>query len=1177
MNFKFKNILGFIFVFYTSVFAQNFYEITDCEAGPVASSFWIPVKFNDNKMEDSVLIKITDQSKSKSPGFLKTDKDFVANFVFITPELASTNEQLPTGLYYWMKDAKSFQDVPKGIYPCRPFSGQRTFAKKANAGYYTGYFKKGTDWIVDDKQAYDPKQCKNTNPFTFTVIYTSDNKIYALVLPNKLQVLTENSDVSTYSQKCRDKDPTHLPRSQIFQHLFGMSEPDFYKKNKPTNFKYAFKKDINGNVITANGFLCGNIELNTYKNLEDSIGNNFFATDPHPSFNIIFYEISPEGFKGIRKFRRADVGFVQGRQENKDAVFQLASRPNGLEGGCEYRGKGFTDITGEYAVQGEEAAISAAPGGIFRMLGDLHINFFQNIPELAQKVTPEGDLPISAVDLLKINKSEWWKDLLICFHENIQVTTGLSCAHRIGDDRTDNYADCNEIVPKTQDQLIHQIPVCAINLRNITTNDAIDFFCQNLLLGFYTGTIYSSIIHKKYKIFLTAVGAGAFRNKPTWVTNAVIKAMAGMNDFGCNVYFVFMDKSQRGESAIPEAYQPLIDQLVKSIGGNVLKIRFNEKTNKEYAILTHYFPGAQSSSKIFNTQEELEPYFHNFLIAPHTDILALSGTGGVAPTLPTVNLHSSSLVSGVDPLNLKLLELQSKLKIMPGMLNQIVQRLGTLVGTLSQRPIVSPQPVQPKIQPKPVITPTFISSGSVSEDVMIKQIFAAAKAKVGDVPSASNVPSPQEFNFEEIETLKMQSSSHLRMLFTKYNKNSRISFIYKRWQDFFETDECRPHIEMLKQILNTEKLHKDQYYVFYNAFNGGIVAILFEIYQFLHAYGMLNSNQPLALRFYSKNDVLFDSIQQLKLEMNKVEQHIAKLQIDKCSYKKNQQDVELERGECIDHIKTFKNLLLSVNFALFGNFEKKNECSWWYFYQSVMASTLTMETCRTILKNILEPIDCLTYLDAFIKLITEYEEKLNAGELLQIFIDKRYVDQCAYWALDGGYNIDAAHLMRLSTTNIYAQNTYNGKLTGDPQNLTALKPYMENISTLLNDYVDNSMKLATLIKTYYQQLHFDAYDLTFDRLQARIFLPSPHLYNPALTKIIRYSKDNNLLNQIHNRLQQLFHDIINTFIKNKIEGKIDSFKLPTAFKNLDDFVTAQITTKHVKNEKMVSVDQVAVA
>ena len=229
--------------------------------------------------------------------------------------------------------------------------------------------------------------------------------------------------------------------------------------------------------------------------------------------------------------------------------------------------------------------------------------------------------------LNKINGSdEWWNGLLICFHENIQVSTGLSCVHRKGDDRSNNANDCNALIPKDRAQIIHQVAVSALDLahgaakgKNFQDNPFVAIFSQNLLKYCYCGTIIASILHGKNKIFLTAVGAGAFKNKPEWVVEAIEACKDLIKTFGLNVYVVFMGSSTSGETDLPDEYKNILG-LVKEIGGNYLKIRFNSTDNTEKAILTHY-DGDKIGNKTFQTTDACEHVFSEFLTNPKADLI----------------------------------------------------------------------------------------------------------------------------------------------------------------------------------------------------------------------------------------------------------------------------------------------------------------------------------------------------------------------------------------------------------------------------------------------------------------------------------------------------------------------------------------------------------------------------
>lgn len=659
MKFKF-NLLWVIFLILSSCKTEVFYTIKDFAAGSDPDTYWVPFP------GDSVLVKVVDKLKSPNPGILrKDDKSLIANFVYYD---ASTNHEL-TGNYrglFCFKSDEGIKSKGSNASVLRTFDKEKSYAWSTwkGANCYNSYHNKSgkADWNWGS-QSYSPSG--GLQPYLFNFILKDAGGNETAV--SKIEVVGVAGEVKGTPQACtQGGDATHLPRSQIFEYLFGMSESSFNTKYV-ADFASAFGKKGNGeyfikNSINNKEFGCGKIDSRKFSEVEGDLKTIAKPANPQASLNVIFYEMSnPKIFKGIRKFRKfADVGAMQGRVENNDAVFQLASRPNGLEGGREFRGADFIDITGSHAVQGEEAAISAATGGIFRMFGDvpdayfvggqnLGMNFFKNIPTLGDKITEDGDVKFNIQLLDTLNQSgQWWDNLLICFHENIQVTTGFSCLHRQGDERVQNAIDCNELIPEDRVQIIHQIPVAALDLahglaagKNWDKDPAAVTFSKNLLKAFYKGTIIASILHGKNKIFLTAVGAGAFKNNPEWVVEAIADCKELITAFGLKVYFVFMGFSRDVknpafpdgdyENGVPNDFGGILS-LVKEIGGNYLKIRFNNSNQSEKAILMRY-AGGNLKPQAFTDPGVLEPIFSQVLQNPRADIAGLPKLPEVKPSV----------------------------------------------------------------------------------------------------------------------------------------------------------------------------------------------------------------------------------------------------------------------------------------------------------------------------------------------------------------------------------------------------------------------------------------------------------------------------------------------------------------------------------------------------------------
>ena len=630
--------LSFLIWNFASAMVQPVYTIQNPEAYATPNPnnlFWAPVT------GDSVLIKVTDKSKSAVPAIIEqTDGQLVPNFEYTLPSFSQKQKPLPNGLFHFFKDkdAKLNDEYVLRLFP----KSERTFIWSKVKQDYFGY---SNQW-----HAIYNSSGKKTHPFTFKV-QDAQGKLLELKIgavavgaaagaagagaPKTVTGMIDGFEwagesggwILAKTKDCTDKN--HIRRrgeDGIFKYVTGVAESDFESKTEADK-----PKIFNGPSVEDNKVICGTVgpdnlkcgTINFYKVgefINEEKTGNFSPSGKKPSFNIIWYQLSNikevtktgENFIGQRKFRNfADVGALQARSENKDAVFQLASRPNCLEGGRVYRGGDFAEIMGTMAVQGEEAASSAFPGGFARMFVDIPeiakddnnngaINIFKHT-NLGVYVTNGGD--ITGYDVSKLDSAKNWEhNLLICFLEGIAVTTGFTCVHRPGDLRRDvpffpnqdtkidyNSANCNEKVDNPNNQLINQVPVCALNLKNKDVG-AHTQYSKQLLKAFYIGTILSAVKHKKYKIFLTMVGGSAFKNDISWIVDAIKAQEEYIKKYGLTVYVVFMDFP--GNLAAANDRKPLYE-MVKQIGGNTLEFTIDNGTGAEAAEWDFYEGGGK--------------------------------------------------------------------------------------------------------------------------------------------------------------------------------------------------------------------------------------------------------------------------------------------------------------------------------------------------------------------------------------------------------------------------------------------------------------------------------------------------------------------------------------------------------------------------------------------------------
>lgn len=729
-------LLSVLFLLWSSALADTIYTIQNVTQVFGTDTFWVSVQ---EYKGDAILVNVIDKSKSGVPAIIQTlEGRLIANFKYTLPSFYQGQKPLPNGLFHFFKDkdAKLNNEYVLRFSP----NSERTFIwSKVKQDYY-GYSGK---WhAIYDSSGKDP------NPFTFKC-QDKDGEVHEFkigmvvdvggvgdaaagaggtgrvewdaakvagvaTVPGMIPGFKNLGEVAGWNIAQADPKCTnvnHIIRrnffdqkdKDIFEYVTGTKESKFDGKSLDEKLKFfndygkPLQNTVKCGTIGPDNFQCGTI--NIYK-LDDILAKEkeFASSGKKASFNIIYYHMSSSkdqdasGFKGERKFRKfADVGALQARPENRDAVFQLASRPNCLECARVYRGKEFSELTGTSAVQGEEAAYSAFPGGFARMFCDIPdigkdknpknngaINLFK-YTNLGPFVNSGGGINIKYVDkahpekgfesLVLDTKANWWNNLLICFHEGIAVTTGFTCVHRPGDLRRDdshnidyNSANCNERVKEPNKQLINQVPVCALNLKNMIITKELEDYSKQLLKAFYKGTILSSIMHGKDKIFLTFVGGSAFRNDIAWIVEAITEQEKYITKYGLTVFVVFFDwPSDPEKTGTPANKREPLYKMVERIGGNELMFTINNDNGKENAFWMFYEGGKGISADYPKIHDAPEKFNNEVFGKILTDPLQFS-----------VQQQSQS------PLQVKLDQLKINLNLLKNKLEQLKLKLSAL-------------------------------------------------------------------------------------------------------------------------------------------------------------------------------------------------------------------------------------------------------------------------------------------------------------------------------------------------------------------------------------------------------------------------------------------------------------------------------------------------------------------
>ena len=351
-------------------------------------------------------------------------------------------------------------------------------------------------------------------------------------------------------------------RKDIFEYITGMQEPNFVQQFKKTCTMPEFPEK---NKKLAHNMSHSHPTLQELKNT----AQNKLSTKHHGKLSIIHVDI----VKNPNLRHLIDIGALQAAHPG--AVFQTASRPNGLEGpqrsflnykkDFDAKEHGFNRILSKFAVQGEEAQISCAIKGICEIYDTPElINFFDN---LNIAINPKGDLTNIDANLLATHDIESLSNLIRVGHwKNIPVTTGyaniLYQSEGIKKEqnlnaaaREKNPVDANVFI--THPHLISQVNVTALDLnqkRGITTNlfksqspknwkENSEKLARAALQAAYEGTLYCALLENKKNVFLTLVGAGSFENKLDWIADILESLQANniIKHSGLNISLVVVE------------------------------------------------------------------------------------------------------------------------------------------------------------------------------------------------------------------------------------------------------------------------------------------------------------------------------------------------------------------------------------------------------------------------------------------------------------------------------------------------------------------------------------------------------------------------------------------------------------------------------------------------------------
>eukprot|EP01127_Copromyxa_protea_P015976 TRINITY_DN4681_c1_g3_i1.p1 TRINITY_DN4681_c1_g3~~TRINITY_DN4681_c1_g3_i1.p1 ORF type:complete len:879 (+),score=136.53 TRINITY_DN4681_c1_g3_i1:23-2638(+) len=332
-----------------------------------------------------------------------------------------------------------------------------------------------------------------------------------------------------------NEPPEVITLTSWFEYLVGNDE-DYFAKNK----EEFIRNDGDGYLSLVNSKTRKQINAGQFNMV--SIADLLLCLGPRPNkppsgLRLPPIEIITATDPESRRF--VDVGYLQSLPENRDAVFQVASNFNGVEGWAETvhpDSRWFTTNYYSDRTQGPAASISCGGGAITRVYAPFYnprrdpstwcqtkttqLNFLENLPKYFP--TKNGYVVYDGTEA-KFPKKDGkkWKKLLVNYlvgyHKSQQVCFG----HRL---------PLGFEVVKDENQVVDQVFCAAVNMCQGGTgvkNEEIDKKGEKagfILQASYCGTYLSSICNKRKKLFLTLIGGGAFGNTPDRIVAEMVNA-----------------------------------------------------------------------------------------------------------------------------------------------------------------------------------------------------------------------------------------------------------------------------------------------------------------------------------------------------------------------------------------------------------------------------------------------------------------------------------------------------------------------------------------------------------------------------------------------------------------------------------------------------------------------------
>ena len=343
------------------------------------------------------------------------------------------------------------------------------------------------------------------------------------------------------------------------------------------------------------------------------------------------------------------------------------------------------------------------------------------------------------------------------------------------------------------------------------------------------------------------------------------------------------------------------------------------------------------------------------------------------------------------------------------------------------------------------------------------------------------------------------------------------NIVDREWEEFFVS-----HFDLVDTILERERAHADDYYVFYHAQSKEFRVVqdfIREIFEYIQVSEELRSF--LFMRFWGD---MPDSVD-------------ANNFID-------EKDTVYNPGNWNDHQPEIAKQLLSVNLSLFGNCHKIAdwECTFDYFMTSRSVMFAKAET-----KNVLDEI--FTYFGFNKKYIADVRDlnkiiDTKEGSLFQIFIPWPIVDRCAYLSHEGGVPF------RIALPECMFDDAKQRHQSISPI-LSKYRLGQSYIDSLKNDpeFKNNAIKRGLAPEDIQKYLVNN-----FDELQARLIFSNDMLLNPySGVKIYRYATiPDKSMAQFNKRLKDITHNIIQEWLAgHHLSKTIEGTQLETLCRQID--------------------------